>query len=569
MMADKGKILIYTRIPDGEMYPTSLASSIHLAYCIDGKNYVPLNQNYGILFAAATISPENTIQEKRLQFPCVFSGEDDSYTIVAERIDGKSNKSDGTLLEWTTRDFIHFSEGRIINQEEADKNTEVIRLYKEFLETDKKRDEINLTGIVPGNTLEIESQQGNRIYSYWLPVENTSVKVPDRIKVRALEDIQSVKAEAGYSDGSIAIKAVAWDTSTVDFTKSGTYQVHGRVKQKKYQFPLAMGFADPAIVRWKDKYYFISTNDNTNAVGISVREADTPEGLFQAGVKEGMILDYDKKRHLIQTFWAPELHVIGDEVYMLFAVGAEVWGPQSNVMKLKSGGNILDPGDWEDPIRVMKMDGSNLTDDGITLDMTYFKVKKTSYMVWSYRYGLGTQKDTGSMLYIATIDEKEPWKLTSEPVLLSRPLFGWENVQGTVNNEGPYALFTDDKIFLTYSGGAANDYSYAIGLLSIPLDGDLLNPKQWTKSCTPKLSWRSLNGEYGPGHNSFFVDDNGDVMIVYHAQEKPGSLRCSGIRRVHFNAEGEPVLNMSVQRDLNDEIADVVMEVVVDEKSIH
>ena len=120
----------------------------------------------------------------------------------------------------------------------------------------------------------------------------------------------------------------------------------------------------------------------------------------------------------------------------------------------------------KNPVRVCKKDGSWLTEDGITLDMTYIKTKRASYMVWSYRKDIATPLDTGSMLYIATIDEKEPWILTSNPVLLSRPLLGWENVAGTINNEGPYAFLKDGKVFLTYSGGSANGYTYAVGLFT-------------------------------------------------------------------------------------------------------
>ena len=72
--------------------------------------------------------------------------------------------------------------------------------------------------------------------------------------------------------------------------------------------------------------------------------------------------------------------------------------------------------------------------------MTYIKAGGKSYYVWSYRVGIGSPRDTGSMLYIATVDEKNPGVLTSDPVQLSRPLYGWENVRGTINNEGPYSF---------------------------------------------------------------------------------------------------------------------------------
>jgi GH43 family beta-xylosidase len=37
----------------------------------------------------------------------------------------------------------------------------------------------------------------------------------------------------------------------------------------------------------------------------------------------------------------------------------------------------------------------------ITLDMTYFKADERCFLVWSFRTGLGSPMDSGSMIYIA------------------------------------------------------------------------------------------------------------------------------------------------------------------------
>ena len=67
----------------------------------------------------------------------------------------------------------------------------------------------------------------------------------------------------------------------------------------------------------------------------------------------------------------------------------------------------------------------------------------------------------------------------------------------------------------------------------------------------PVLSFYSVEGEYGPGHNSFFTDAQGNLMIAYHAEtDLESTLRCDGIRRVHFDIHGQPVFDMSVRRDL-------------------
>ncbi len=344
--------------------------------------------------------------------------------------------------------------------------------------------------------------------------------------------------------------------------RPGTWKVPGTVINEQYPFPLACGFGDPVIFPWEGRYYYTSTNDNLDDIGIYVREAPDVDGLFRKDTTQHLILGLDEKRGFVQTFWAPEFHLIGGELYILFAVSGKQWGPQCHMMKLKKGGSITDPDSWEDPIRVRRKDGTFLTEDGISLDMTYLKAGNSSYVVWSYRRHIGTPLDTGSMLYIARIDEEKPWQLVSDPVLLSRPLYGWENVQGTINNEGPNAFIADGKVYLAYSGGAANGYTYTVGLLTAETKADLLDPSVWKKRCAPVLSHYSLEGIYGPGHNSFFTDSCGNLMIAYHAEDALDQhLRCDAIHRVHFNIHGEPVFDLSPKRDLDPSLSHVEMEV--------
>ena len=75
-----------------------------------------------------------------------------------------------------------------------------------------------------------------------------------------------------------------------------------------------------------------------------------------------------------------------------------------------------------------------------------------------------------------------------------------------------------------------------------------------------------MAGEYGPGHNSFFVNDLGETMIAYHAETGIHEhLRCDGIRRVHFRKDGTPYFGMSPAEDLVRET--VSMTVTIDPPS--
>ena len=265
--------------------------------------------------------------------------------------------------------------------------------------------------------------------------------------------------------------------------------------------------------------------------------------------------------HLGNLLWAPEFHIIKDRLYIFHAgTPQEFEKEQCHVMALKENGNPMKASDWEMPVRVVKKDGSPLYDErGITLDMTEWELGGKYYVAWSQRQFHPV--DQGAWLYIAQIDPDQPWKLTTDPVLLSMPEYGWAN-NHTFVDEGPFALMGEDRIFLTFSS-AAVDSTYVVGLLSADLDADLLDPSSWTKENYPLMSSRSKEGEYGTGHNSYITDEDGLVWNAYHARPGVDGPRSSGIRRVHFGPEGYPVLDLTEELDLAPELAWVSAKVTV------
>ena len=196
------------------------------------------------------------------------------------------------------------------------------------------------------------------------------------------------------------------------------------------------------------------------------------------------------------------------------------------------------------------------------MDMTVIKAGGKHYVCWSQRQFKPV--DQGAFLFIATIDPDKPWVLTSDPVLLSMPEYSWAN-NHTFVDEGPFALYRDGKVYLTFSS-AAVDSTYVVGLLTADENADLLNPDNWVKENYPLLSSRSVEGEFGTGHNAYVIDEDGLVWNTYHARPGVEGPRSSGIRRVHFNAAGFPVLDMTEELDLKPELADVKTIVVVPEK---
>ena len=105
-----------------------------------------------------------------------------------------------------------------------------------------------------------------------------------------------------------------------------------------------------------------------------------------------------------------------------------------------------------------------------------------------------------------------------------------------------------------------------------------MDVKSWRKLDRPVLSTSDLNGESGPGHNSFVVDENGDLLIVYHARpESHASGNCgtyskdplydpcrhTRIKRVIFNSDGTPIINLSKEAELSSACKIVTAEVTV------
>ena len=522
-------IHVYTRPVDDLCYPEGLARSIHIACETENGEIHPFNKDYGILFAEGRISDQNTIIPAGVRNPGIFQTENGFICITGEQVyeNGEKDETLGEkLLLWKTTDLIHFEFAGLANPE-----------------TDLP---VSLSSRLPVDPILAETA-----LNYWSPIICTEIKVPGSVRAGTAKDLDAVQASIFYSDGSVRAKKVRWETDGIPFGKPGTCTLRGTVAQQRFRFPLASGYGDPVLFPWEGKWYYISTNDNLNDIGLYVREGKTIDALFAEGAEEHLILPFSPERGFEQTFWAPEFHVIGGELYILFAVSGHTWGPQCHLMKKKKTGRIIDPDGWENPVRVVRKDGTPLTEEAITLDMTYIPAESGSYVVWSYREHIGTPLDSGSMLYIAAIDPRRPWQLTSDPVLLTRPLYGWENVSGTINNEGPHAFIRNGTVYLTYSGGSANRYTYALGLLTADTESNLLDLRSWHKSITPVLTFYSVEGEYGPGHNSFFINEEGELMIAYHAEtELTGTLRCDGIRRVHFRKDGTPYFGMSAAEDL-------------------
>jgi GH43 family beta-xylosidase len=150
--------------------------------------------------------------------------------------------------------------------------------------------------------------------------------------------------------------------------------------------------------------------------------------------------------------------------------------------------------------------------ESFSLDATTFEHKGERYYVWAQR---DPNIVGNSNLYIAKM--VSPWEIEGSQVMITKPEYDWETI-GFLVNEGAAVLKRNGKIFITYSA-SATDYNYCMGLLTADEESDLLDPTSWKKTDQPVFQTSEENGQYGPGHNSFTVSEDGTQdVLIYHAR---------------------------------------------------
>lgn len=598
------KIFCYTREPlEDIIYAARLAYSMHLAYEKDGE-VIPFHHNEGLLYAFGVSDPETgVITAKSLKHPYMFERGDGTYGIVAVRTeaDGDDEKDNaGCVLIFETTDFVHYKEiglyrlqeNGIIRKVKAEYCKEC-GAYTFAWQTEEDKwftgkgnpytgeaicdvkecdcegacvggacgvtNDVGTCaceGAVWGNSLCISDEMGDYLLKkLMVPVCEKIVPYKDGAEVTgriSAEELADVKAAAFYNDGSVVLRKIDWNPA-----ESGAAEATGYVHQEYFDFPFTENRADPCCMYRDGKYYYIATNDADREHTMYMRCADTLEGIVTA--EDSLILDSTTYEEIGGLLWAPEFHEIDGKLYIFHAATpGEFFREESHVMELREGGNPMCKDDWSKPHLVVKKDGTPLCEAGkvISLDMTTFEYEGDVYAMWSQRQFLPV--DQGAWLYLAKIDRKEPWKLLNDPVCIIKPDYGWEN-NHTFVVEGPYALEKDGQLMITYSG-AAVDATYVVGLLKPIMGSDIMDPANWKRSNFPLMSSRSAQDQYGPGHNSYLEDENGLTWNFYHGRRGVTGPRSSGARRVHFDIDGEPMLDVVDEVDLPKEMRDIKVQ---------
>lgn len=319
-----------------------------------------------------------------------------------------------------------------------------------------------------------------------------------------------------------------------------------------YQNPFITERADPYITKGSDGYYYFTAsypaylNVDSGYDRIILRRSKTVSGL--ADVEEKTIWKAHTEGVMSKHIWAPEIHEIKGKWYVFFAAGEKenIWNIRP--FMLSCDGNDPYNDTWTELGKVKAADGDDVSFNSFSLDMTYFEHGGKHFVIWAEIIG-------DSSLFMAEINPDEPNKLLSKPILLTKPEYDWEKVNFRVN-EGASILKTEDKVYVFFSASGTGA-EYCMGMLYADNDSDLMDENSWTKVTSPVLETKDLVGEAGPGHNSFVIDENGELLLIYHA--RPDShlrgecgtyceeslydpCRHARIRKVKFDENGVPFL---------------------------
>ena len=315
--------------------------------------------------------------------------------------------------------------------------------------------------------------------------------------------------------------------------------------ENAYTNPIREVGAEPWAAYYKGIYYYTQgtesnitlwkTNDLTH-----MNDSTPSKVVWQP-------TDPDNSSHL----WAPEIHRINNKWYIYYAADdGNMDNHQIYVIE----------NDSEDPMKgTFKMKGRISTDEdnNWAIHANVFEHKGIHYMIWSGWQKQRIESET-QCIYIASMEN--PWTLSSERVLISKPTYEWEcqwvNPDGSKTaytihvNEAPQFLKPQnkEKICIAYSASGSWTPYYCMGLLTADANADLLNPANWKKSGSPVFVQDPESEIYGPGGGSFISSPDGEeCFMLYHARKIPNDApgasdsRSPRMQKIEWDAEGMPV----------------------------
>ncbi|MBD5224771.1 MAG: family 43 glycosylhydrolase [Bacteroidales bacterium] len=276
-------------------------------------------------------------------------------------------------------------------------------------------------------------------------------------------------------------------------------------------------FADPFIMLDGDTYYAYGTMGNH---GIEVY---TSQDLVEWR-HAGRALD-SKDSYADRWFWAPEIYRVGDRYLMYYSADEHICVAEA-----------------ESPLGpfVQREKAPMYTDEKAIDNSLFIDADGTPYLYFD-------RFNDGLNIWVAELDDD---LMTIKPSTL-RPCIkrsqDWE-FEGV--NEGSFVTRHGDTYYMTYSGNGYTCPEYGIGVATA---SSPYGP--WTKSDANPIFQFPVTEKYGRlegvGHSAMFRDKDGQLRIVFHAHNSPGTVhpREMYISTVSFTDDPAPRMVIS-QEDI-------------------
>lgn len=537
------------------------SDSVHLEYSYDKVNWYSLNGNNGVLFAKSG--------SKRMAEPQIIKVSDDKFKIYAMDAENKDKS-----FVYETSDFITYGDETVAD-------TLSLADYNEA-----------------GAAVEISEELLAKLNSVYGKPEPVVIEKIEDVKVEvnagdAVKLPETVKVT--YSNGMTEMKKVSWEDA--DTSTAGVKTVKGKVSEHQYTNPLIYHRADPFVYKHTDgNYYFVAsyTDNEHNLIGeyqyryIFLRKAATIEGLadgsgqyeekavFERGTVQG-----NNSPHI----WAPEVHFINGEWYIYYTTctsDEDMWSIRPHA--LRCTGNPMED-EWENLGRIKTTTEDSIAFTDFSLDHTVLQHRGELYFFWAEKHPkvMGENVNVGgdydenavqvnSDIYVAKM--VNPWTIDSSRICkVVEPAYNWE-LHGFPVCEGPAVLVKNGKIFMAYSA-SGTDALYCMGLCTADENADLLDSASWAKTPYPVFQSSRATGQFGPGHNSFTYDEDGNEVMVYHARQEERYLvdpgyqplydagRNASVSRVYWNPDGTPNFSVPIPSGKGKEIETELTATVV------
>lgn len=290
--------------------------------------------------------------------------------------------------------------------------------------------------------------------------------------------------------------------------------------------------ADPWLEYYDGNYYLAAT---TWSSSLTMRKSPTLAGLKTA---EPVQIYFETEPSRCCSMWAPEFRLLdgpnGPRWYFYYTAG--IFGnydyQHSHVLE-SAGADPMGPYTYKATLH-----------EPWSIDGSVMELNGSLYFL-SSAFDKGLQS-----LFIAPMSN--PWTISGERRLLSKPEYPWE-ASGSYVNEGPVALHHDGKTFIIYSASACWTPDYKLGML-IYTGGDPLEMDSWTKHPEPVFQRSDENQVFAPGHNGFFKSPDGtEDWIVYHANASLDGAcdgrRTTRVQKFIWNEDGTPNFGVPVSTE--------------------